>query len=158
MFGIFKNNIKRLSAAAVIFIFSAILLSAEKREILLGGRKGWADLKYQDSVTIGKGRYGYDCIELATNSFVFDETTDLLIDFEDPQNPISAGNYEIVSNHLKTSTQAIMEKNAGLSRNLGGVKGDKQIVEKAADDAAEPVDGRVLSEGFQICHGFWGNV
>ena len=56
MFGIFKNNIKRLSAAAVIFIFSAILLSAEKREILLGGRKGWADLKYQDSVTIGKGR------------------------------------------------------------------------------------------------------
>ena len=117
----FKSNIKRFSAAAIIFIFSTILLSAEKREILLGGRKGWTDLKYQDSVTIGKGRYGYDCIELASNSFVFDETTDLLIDFEDPQNPISAGNYEIVSNHLKTSTQAIMKKNAGLSRNLGGL-------------------------------------
>ena len=32
------------------------------------------------------------------------------------------------------------------------VKGYEQVVEKAADDAAEAVDGRVLSESFQICH------
>ena len=88
-----KNNIKRMNIAAIVFLFTAAFLSAEKREIVLGGRNGWTNLKYQDSVTIGKGRFGYDCIELATNSFVFDETTDLLIDFEDPQNPISAGNY-----------------------------------------------------------------
>lgn len=118
----FRKNIKKALLGAVLVCLGSFNLFSENRQIILGGKDGWDVFQYQDAVTTGKGRYGYDSIELATNSFVFDETTDLLIDFENPQNPISAGKYDIVSNNLKTSTETIMEKSAGLSRNLGGLK------------------------------------
>lgn len=104
----------------IFFIFSPFVF-AENTKIVLGGKSGWPELKYQEGVTTGIGRYGYECLELATNSFVFDETTDLLIDFENPENPISYGNYEISSNGLRLSSDAIMEKTAGLSRNISGL-------------------------------------
>ena len=44
-----------------------------------------------------------------------------IIDFENPACPISAGDYQVVANHLKLSNQTIMEKSAGLSRNIGGM-------------------------------------
>lgn len=117
----YRKTLNKILISAVLIGLCAVNVSAESRKIIFGGKNGWAPFRYQDNVTTGKGRYGYDCIELATNSFVFDETTDLLIDFEDSSNPIAAGNYEIVSNHLKTSTEALMEKSAGLSRNIGGL-------------------------------------
>ena len=63
------------------------------KEYLFGGKNGWPVFMQQEGITTGKGRYGYDCIELASNSFVFDEYTDLLIDFEDADMPISDGDY-----------------------------------------------------------------
>ncbi len=94
---------------------------AEAKQIVLGGKGGWPDFQYSENVTTGKGRFGYDCVELATNSFVFDDYTDLLIDFENPVNPISAGYYDIASNNLKISSDSLLEKSAGLSRNIGGL-------------------------------------
>lgn len=99
-------------------LFTAPLFA---KEIMLGGKNGWADFQYEENLTKGKGRYGYDCVELATNSFVFDDYTDLLIDFENPAEPIAAGNYSIIRNSLKSSNQTILDKNAGLSRNIGGM-------------------------------------
>ena len=87
----------------------------------MGGKQGWPALQYSKNVTTGEGRFGYDCVELASNSFVADEYTDLLIDFENPGNPVSDGNYRIVKNNLKISDQTINEKSAGLSRNTGGL-------------------------------------
>ncbi|MCQ2591892.1 MAG: hypothetical protein MJ188_03840 [Treponema sp.] len=108
---------------AVFFIFCFLnsLLFAEGRQITFGGKAGWPVFDSAHNVTIGKGRYGYDCVELATNSFGVDEYTDLLVNFEDSQKIVAAGNYDIVYNHLKTTTEAVMDKSAGLSRNLGGI-------------------------------------
>ena len=119
-----KKILKRTAVfAAVGMIFAAIntAVFAESKQIVLGGKVGWPDFQYEENITTGKGRFGYDCVELATNSFVFDAYTDLLIDFEDPVNPVSAGAYEIVSNNLKYSNQSLIEKSAGLSRNIGGL-------------------------------------
>ena len=120
-----KKQINKVSCKAtclllILFIFSHSAY-AESRQIVLGGKNGWSGLKYTGGVTTGTGRYGYDCMELATNSFVYDESTDLLINFEDAGNPIAFGAYDIVKNNLRISTDAIMEKSAGLSRNMGGL-------------------------------------
>ena len=91
------------------------------KEVVLGGKEGWADFASSKNVTTGTGRFGYPAIELAPNSFEADEQTDLLIDFENPANPISDGNYRINRNSLRTSNQTKMEKLAGLSRAPGGL-------------------------------------
>ena len=91
------------------------------KEYLFGGKNGWPVFMQQEGITTGKGRYGYDCIELASNSFVFDEYTDLLIDFEDADMPISDGDYIINRNNFQQTNQTKNEKAAGLSRNMGGL-------------------------------------
>jgi len=110
-----------IALAGVFLIICTASGFAESKQIVLGGKNGWPVFRYEDNITTGKGRFGYDCIELATNSFVFDEYTDLLIDFEKQDNPISSGAYELVANNLKVSNDSLLEKSAGLSRNIGGL-------------------------------------
>ncbi len=110
-----------IAAAGMVFTALNTAVFAESKQIVLGGKGGWPVFQYEENVAVGKGRFGYDCIELATNSFVFDDYTDLLIDFENPENPVSAGMYEITSNNLKTSSESLMDRSAGLSRNIGGL-------------------------------------
>ena len=119
-----KKIIKKTAVFAAVTMLFAVFnttVFAEAKQIVLGGKGGWPVFQYEENITTGKGRYGYDCIELATNSFVFDAYTDLLIDFEDSSNPVSAGAYDIVSNNLKNSNNSLIEKSAGLSRNIGGL-------------------------------------
>lgn len=120
-----KTVLKKYCKKSVVLGFLCLVLSSGTgifaREIVLGGKEGWKSFQSETNITRGKGRFGYECIQLETNSFVFDENTDLLIDFESPDSPISAGNYEVVVNNLKISNQTKKEKFAGLSRNIGGL-------------------------------------
>lgn len=113
------NRKNKFFVVAILLLCQCFYIHA--KEFVLGGKSGWNNLGAVENITTGKGRFGYECLELATNSFVFDETTDLLIDFENPANPISSGNYKIISNSMKNSTETLLEKSAGLSRNLGGM-------------------------------------
>ena len=90
-----KKQINKVSCKVsfllcILFLFSHYVY-AENTQIVLGGKEGWSAFSYSNGVTTGTGRYGYDCIELATNSFASDEVTDLLIDFENPDNVASQG-------------------------------------------------------------------
>lgn len=105
--------------AFLLCLISTDVLNA--KDIVFGGKDGWTAFQFQKNITKGKGRYGYDCIQLSTNSFESDDETDLLIDFENPACPIAKGEYEVVSNNLKNTNQSIMAKGAGLSRNIGGM-------------------------------------
>ena len=96
------------------------LAQLSAKEVVLGGKEGWAEFASSKNVTTGSGRFGYPSVELAPNAFDADEETDLLIDFENPVNPISNGNYHINKNFLKRSDQTMLEKAAGLSRGAGG--------------------------------------
>lgn len=116
-----KNCIKKfLLFIAVFFIIAGTALTTAE-EYVLGGKAGWPDFQSQENITTGKGRYGYDCIQLSSNSFVFDEYTDLLINFEQEDNPIADGDYRLLSNNLRRSNQTKNGKFAGLSRNIGGL-------------------------------------
>lgn len=117
------KSVKRILILFSVFLVSTTLFS---KEIILGGKEGWPEFQSQTNITKGKGRFGYDCIQLATNTFSADEYTDLLIDFENPGCPIAQGSYQVVKNNLKVTNQTIMAKGAGLSRNIGGmnIRGD----------------------------------
>lgn len=110
-----------IGKAFFIFLLSTVMVPCFSKDITLGGKEGWPAFQSQSNVTKGKGRFGYDCIQLATNSFDYDDDTDLLIDFENPACPVSAGEYEVISNNIKTTTQTKMDKLAGLCRNTGGM-------------------------------------
>ena len=78
------NCIKKrllIIAVAAVCACGAGMSSLFAKEYVFGGKNGWPQFQQQDNITTGKGRYGYDCVQLASNSFVFDDYTDLLIDF-----------------------------------------------------------------------------
>ena len=116
-----RDCIKKLRIFIVVSLFACFTVSSFCQEIVLGGKDGWPAFSRYKNVTMGEGRFGYDSIEIDSNSFVPDDYTDLLIDFENPSNPISKGDYRILSNNLKSSNKTINKKAAGLSRNIGGL-------------------------------------
>lgn len=118
-----ENCIRKNWIFTVIFSLAACFCLSPlfAKEVVLGGKAGWPEFQSSQNITTGKGRYGYECIQLETNSFVPDRDTDLLIDFEDPRNIISDGDYKILRNNLSSTNQTKNEKLAGLSRNMGGL-------------------------------------
>ncbi len=118
-----ENCIRKNWIFTVIFSLAACFCLSPlfAKEVVLGGKAGWPEFQSSQNITTGKGRYGYECIQLETNSFVSDRDTDLLIDFEDPRNIISDGDYSIIKNNIGSTNQTKNEKLAGLSRNLGGI-------------------------------------
>src|SRR5574344_1407683 len=73
---------------------------AEDKKIVLGGKAGWPSLSVMDGVTLGKGKFGYDCMQLATNSRSSDSGTDLLIDFETSRERDITGNYSVKKDNM----------------------------------------------------------
>lgn len=117
----FKTIFKKSALIGVLGLSLTANLFSEMKQLILGGKNGWDDFKYEENIAIGKGRFGYDCVELSTNSFVFDNTTDLLIDFENGTNGIVQGNYETRKNEFRNTDLSVMGKGAGLSRQKGGI-------------------------------------
>ena len=103
-------------------MMNTVRASAEEKVMVLGGKKGWPQLEKMDGVTKGKGKYGYDCIQLDTNSRKSNDYTDLLIDFESTKQSDSVGNYTVVSDEMLKTTKSIMGKGAGLARGAGGLR------------------------------------
>jgi len=91
------------------------------KDLSLGGKKGWPQLEVAENVTTGTGRFGYQAIELKTNASEADSFTDLILNFEDPANPVSFGNYKVVNNELQNISATELGKSAGLSRDNGGI-------------------------------------
>ena len=79
-------------------------------------------LSRMDGVVFGKGRFGYESIELATNSRKTDFDSDLLIDFENGSISDRVGNYLIEENNITETSDAVMGKTAGISRGSGGLR------------------------------------
>lgn len=95
----------------------------------IGGAKGWNDIGVRNGITTGKGRFGYECLELDRNNADITYDTDLLIDFEDNDVRDKAGHYTVTSNKTFISEKAIVGKGAALSRGIEGglsIHGDEQ--------------------------------
>ncbi|MBP5157491.1 MAG: fibronectin type III domain-containing protein [Treponema sp.] len=117
-------SLKRAFVISFGLLLSCAGLSALERTVSLGGRDGWSLVDEEQNFRIvrGRGRYGYDCMTLDTNSRRLSSDTDLLIDFEGDDLEDRAGNYRVVTNSIMASGGAKMGKGAGLSRGNGGLR------------------------------------
>lgn len=88
------------------------------KKIELGGRSGWPNLSYQDGIVYGKGRFGYDALELKTNSRKITPYTDLLLPFDRVADSDETGRYRIVSTSFVPSEVKKMGKGSALSSGL----------------------------------------
>ncbi len=97
-------------------------LFAEEKTLVLGGEKGWSRLEKTDGLTFGKGRFGWDSLELATNARVAGSDTDLLLDFENSSLRDVKGNYDVLENKTVPSAKAKIGQGSALCRGVGGIR------------------------------------
>ncbi|MBQ9537789.1 MAG: fibronectin type III domain-containing protein [Treponema sp.] len=116
--------LKRAFAVSLGLLLSCTFLFASEKVVKLGGKAGWSlvDGEQNFRIAIRKGRYGYDCMTLDTNSRKVFSGTDLLIDFENDEPEDKTGNYKVVTNSIMNVEGAKMGKGAGLSRGTGGLR------------------------------------
>ena len=112
-----------LRACVLLYALSASLCirSAFADSMTIGGSEGWSKLSVRRGVAEGTGRFGYPCIELATDSRVQDAMTDALFDFEKKPFSDTTGHYTVSKNALLLSGKSAMGKGAALSRGTGGI-------------------------------------
>lgn len=103
------------------FFFMLILLSVNSsvfsEKFIMGGKAGWKNIQSLDGITTGRGRYGYECLELDSNAHKGNQFTDMLVNFEDGRIIDSTGNYKVLSNSLYSHSKSKMGKNCAQSRN-----------------------------------------
>ncbi len=117
---------KRISFANIL-AYSAVLcmclsmLNAQSKSLVIGGEKGWAGLLSAEGITKGIGRFGFDALELETQTPPVNDGTDMLLTFDDGKISELTGRYDILENHLIPSKGAIKGNGSALSR--GTAKG-----------------------------------
>ena len=117
-------SVKRAFAVSLGLLLLCGCLFPSERVVRLGGKAGWSlvDGNKNFRIAVQKGRYGYDCMTLDTNSRQILSGTDLLIDFEGELPVDKAGNYRVVTNSIMPASGAKMGKGAGLCRGNGGLR------------------------------------
>ena len=106
----------------VCMVLMGISVFAQPRTLTLGGKNKWPAMSKMENISVGKGRFGFDSLELSTNSRVVDNYTDLLVDFENGRQIDVSGNYKITANSIAISKNSIMGKGSGLVRGNGGLR------------------------------------
>ena len=79
------SGFKILRFASVCLLSVSVFIapsSSESKSIVLGGKNGWQPLSFEKGTERGVGKFGWESIELSTNSRRETEYTDLLLDFE----------------------------------------------------------------------------
>ncbi len=116
------RKIKKFNLTIVsVFLFILNTVSAEEKNLVLGGKDGWKKLSKMDGIVCGKGKFGYDAMVLATNSRPQDDYTDILINFENNKVRDVTGNYQVTSNKIIPSPDSMMGEFSGLVRGHDGV-------------------------------------
>ncbi len=112
-----KGIIKFISVC--VFGFCTLSAFASQKSIVIGGEKGWGDLQIRQGVTTGKGRFGWESMELAAQTPEITDSTDLLLTFENSTFIDSTGYYKVISNECTSTTDAVKGKRAALVRGKG---------------------------------------
>ena len=114
-----------------IYFFSAFCLLFScliqplfgEQTLVLGGKQGWKGVSYTQNVTIGTGRYGYDSYMLSEQTINPDDSTDLLLTFENGNVSEETGNYIVDSAEVFVGDNSARGEKAALSRSeTSGIK------------------------------------
>lgn len=109
-----KKSVIPFVFAVCAFVFCSFSAGAEIYEF--GGKTGWSEVNVRNGITTGKGRFGFECLELETNSSQPDDFTDCLLDFENSKIYDKAGKYKIKSSGVYFSKKTALGKTSVLSR------------------------------------------
>lgn len=83
------------TAIALIIFLAASLLSAQQREVRVGGAAGWGDVLMRSGVETRVGKRNNPEFVLAPASYRPDADTELLLHFDEPQNRDATGRYRL---------------------------------------------------------------
>ena len=124
------KKMKRISSAFLVFASVTAFAAAVPKKLVLGGEKGWDEVKSMEGIARvkGSGRFGYETLQLVTSTQEINDDTDLLLTFDDASVRDAIGHYEVVSCNLSHTNDAVRGRGAALSRGVEkGVtlKGDK---------------------------------
>lgn len=121
LYKIFLSQFKFNNLKKIFFFFCffecAFVFSAEKK-VVLGSENGWQNSSYKENVTTSKGYFGYDSLELETNTLKENPSTQLLLSFENGFFEAKGNTFQIVENHLVASNDSVKGKISALSRGL----------------------------------------
>lgn len=120
-FTCFRENILIAIFACVIFFVASPFAFPASKTLVLGGEKGWTNISEMSGLAFGKGRFGYDSIELSTqtSSQKSNPQTDMFISFDDGNFSDKTGNYKVISNSLISDKNSVKGNGAALSRGNG---------------------------------------
>ena len=108
-----------------LLVFVKFSAFSEEKTINLGGKNGWsANIQSMENLTLGKGRYGQEALQISTSSHKITDYTDLYISFEDMNFSSiqdETGNYKIEEDNLFFTENSIVGSLAGLSRGKGSL-------------------------------------
>ena len=93
----------------------SIPAAAIDKTLEFGGEAGWPALSYQNGVVFGQGRFGYDALELKTNSRSVTPYTDLLLPFDGLAAADETGQYTVTADTFVPSETKKMGSGAALS-------------------------------------------
>jgi len=112
-----KKIIKLISVC--VFGLCSVFSFAGSKTLVIGGENGWGKLSTRQGVTTGRGRFGYESIELSTQTPSNNDATDLLLTFDGSAFADATGHYTITKNTLVKTSDAIKGKGAALCRGSG---------------------------------------
>ena len=114
----FMMNSRKCAA----FVFSLFLLcinsAAEQKTVTLGGKSGWTNYSIKSGISDGTGKFGFPAIQLAGKKTDLTDETLMYLSFENGTLAEKTGRYEIIENHLISSSQNARNKFSGLSRGI----------------------------------------
>jgi len=120
-----KKVFSFISILSSFLIFDSISAVATPKKLILGGEKGWSEVEKINGLTTSTGRFGQESLQLVTTTQGADDSTDLLLTFDNPSMVDSTGRYEVISNRLSYTSDAVRGKGAAISRGI-----DKGIILK----------------------------
>ncbi|HZK19954.1 MAG TPA: LamG-like jellyroll fold domain-containing protein [Treponemataceae bacterium] len=122
---------KNLLIVMCLLLSLTVTFSAEEKVIELGGEQGWNAFSMKNNIQMCSGRFGYESIRIASASAQLNDTTDMLLSFENGTFADSSGNYNVVTSLLSVNNSAIMGDYSALSRGMSGglkMRGNKDAL------------------------------
>ncbi len=115
----FKKLIHCFALLCLLVLTISSAFSLEKT-IELGGKSGWQQLSVAEGITTGPGRFGYEAIQLDSNTVTVSAYTDLLLSFEDEIKDKS-NRYFVENNGCRITDDSAMGKGSAIFNGKNGL-------------------------------------
>jgi hypothetical protein len=112
---IVKYKTMKYTYLLILFLLSSTIFALNS-EFNINGKSGWNEIEIWKNIEKYQGKGGYNSLGLMSSIYYADETTDLLIHFDELNVVDSSGNYAVESNISNTQKEKIIGQGSGAFR------------------------------------------